>query len=407
MNNPIGQYLDFRRKLTDFWDHMAPEYDRSTRLNLERNQWVEERLQVLFPGQSNLKIADIGTGCGFMAISYALSSHDVTATDISTEMISHAKSIAEDNGVEIDFRNDDVMECNLTKGYYDLVVLRDVLSNIYDAEKALLNLISLLRPGGIILISDGNYFLYRHADDYRKRQLFYSMKTGENEYASMLNMSGEAFAELESLIADLPINEVRHPFWETQLLMDNGMNNARIRYEDREEFFHLTDSGPVRTPLRCTLSAQKPYGGGQPVLQNNDERPFYYRSRDYSVEEVSNQFKALAHRERIILLEMLEKRSYSVSELTKMVGCSENRTSYHLGILKDAGFVKSERRGREIYYSLVDDSAIGFLISLAHEFYIHRRSAVTPHPMPGGPAKSSNQQVHDFIEVIEVSSIRR
>ena len=45
-------------------------------------------------------------------------------------------------------------------------------------------------------------------------------------------------------------------------------------------------------------------------------------------------------------------RQLSVSEIVAQMGVTQPTVSHHLKILRDAGLVSAERRGKEIYYSL-------------------------------------------------------
>jgi len=62
--------------------------------------------------------------------------------------------------------------------------------------------------------------------------------------------------------------------------------------------------------------------------------------------------KALAHPSRLYIVDMLAEHEHSVGELTTLVGSDMSTVSKHLGVLKNAGVVKDEKRGASIYYSL-------------------------------------------------------
>jgi ArsR family transcriptional regulator len=62
--------------------------------------------------------------------------------------------------------------------------------------------------------------------------------------------------------------------------------------------------------------------------------------------------KALAHPTRLLIVDRLAGQEYCVNELTDMVGCDVSTMSKHLGVLKNAGIVKDEKRGACIYYTL-------------------------------------------------------
>ncbi|MBU2565934.1 autorepressor SdpR family transcription factor [Patescibacteria group bacterium] len=63
-------------------------------------------------------------------------------------------------------------------------------------------------------------------------------------------------------------------------------------------------------------------------------------------------FKALADPNRRKILELLKKRSMSVTDLLENFDFTQASLSHHLDILKRANLVVTERQGQFIYYSL-------------------------------------------------------
>ena len=71
------------------------------------------------------------------------------------------------------------------------------------------------------------------------------------------------------------------------------------------------------------------------------------------LEAAANMLKAIAHPMRIAILRYLDQhKRLTVSEIHKMLGIEQSTTSHHLGILKDKGVLKSEREGKNTYYSV-------------------------------------------------------
>ena len=62
--------------------------------------------------------------------------------------------------------------------------------------------------------------------------------------------------------------------------------------------------------------------------------------------------KALADETRQKIMGLCCCSQMSVSELVQATSVAQPTVSHHLKILKDAGLVSAERRGKEIYYSL-------------------------------------------------------
>lgn len=67
---------------------------------------------------------------------------------------------------------------------------------------------------------------------------------------------------------------------------------------------------------------------------------------------VEKIFKALADRNRLRILKMLEGRPLCVCEITAVLGIAQSSVSRHLGILRDAGLVDDRKEGQWMIYSL-------------------------------------------------------
>ncbi len=63
-------------------------------------------------------------------------------------------------------------------------------------------------------------------------------------------------------------------------------------------------------------------------------------------------FNALADGTRLKIIKLLSKREHSVDELVQLLGVAQSTTSHHLRVLKEAGLIRGEKRGRNIHYSL-------------------------------------------------------
>jgi ArsR family transcriptional regulator len=62
--------------------------------------------------------------------------------------------------------------------------------------------------------------------------------------------------------------------------------------------------------------------------------------------------KALADETRQKIMALCCCTEMSVSALVEATGVAQPTVSHHLKVLKDAGLVAAERRGKEIYYTL-------------------------------------------------------
>ncbi|WP_220186989.1 ArsR/SmtB family transcription factor [Pseudonocardia pini] len=74
--------------------------------------------------------------------------------------------------------------------------------------------------------------------------------------------------------------------------------------------------------------------------------------------------KALAHPDRIWILQLLGDGERSVAELRACTGQVASTLSSHLAVLRHADLVSVRREGPVVCYALVDSSALGVLASL-------------------------------------------
>jgi DNA-binding transcriptional ArsR family regulator len=72
------------------------------------------------------------------------------------------------------------------------------------------------------------------------------------------------------------------------------------------------------------------------------------------VVEIAQKFNGLADETRVKIVKLLAKSEFTVDELVEFLGMAQSTTSHHLRILKEANLIKGEKRGRNIYYSLVE-----------------------------------------------------
>lgn len=71
-----------------------------------------------------------------------------------------------------------------------------------------------------------------------------------------------------------------------------------------------------------------------------------------TIEDVSQILKLLGDKTRLTVIKLLEIRECCVCELVEVLKISQPAVSQHLRKLKDAGWIKENRKGQWIYYSL-------------------------------------------------------
>lgn len=79
-------------------------------------------------------------------------------------------------------------------------------------------------------------------------------------------------------------------------------------------------------------------------------------SEGYNEQDIYDAYKiffgTLVSEPRLKIINLLRKGSKNVSEIVKEIGMDQTSVSHNLSRLKHCGFVKSERKGKFIYYNL-------------------------------------------------------
>lgn len=84
------------------------------------------------------------------------------------------------------------------------------------------------------------------------------------------------------------------------------------------------------------------------------------------INSVSNLFSLLSHPIRIKILWLLKKKKHSnVHELQNELKISQSNVSQHLALLRTHKLVTEERKGKEVYYSLVASKKISKVLASA------------------------------------------
>ena len=70
--------------------------------------------------------------------------------------------------------------------------------------------------------------------------------------------------------------------------------------------------------------------------------------------------KAMAHPTRLFIVDRLAQGEKCVCELTDMIGADVSTVSKHLSILKNAGIIRDEKRGTQVFYTLEMPCVLNF-----------------------------------------------
>jgi ArsR family transcriptional regulator len=70
--------------------------------------------------------------------------------------------------------------------------------------------------------------------------------------------------------------------------------------------------------------------------------------------------KAMGHPTRLFIVDELSRGERCVADLTDMVGADVSTVSKHLAVLREAGLVRHEKRGSQVFYTLRTPCILNF-----------------------------------------------
>ncbi len=134
----------------NFWDKIARKYSKSDVKDKEGySKTLGETRKFL---KKEAVVLEIGCGTGTTALKLAGSVNDMTATDISSNMIAIAKEKAEEQNIQnVNFAQSTLFDEKLKKKSFDVILAFNLIHLLEDTESAMKRINELLRPGGLFV----------------------------------------------------------------------------------------------------------------------------------------------------------------------------------------------------------------------------------------------------------------
>ena len=178
-----GEVVELYRK--EYWNRIAHTYRKQYWSN--DIDYINKIVEVGMFGSSH-SVLDAGTGHGVIADAIAPIVKSINAVDISPIMISEA--MANNKYSNVFYSTGNLEKLEFPNDTFDRIVLRLVLHHLVDTyDNVLSELHRVLKPGGIILISEG---LPPNEDTRKRYKEIFSLKEsritfGDNQIESMMS----------------------------------------------------------------------------------------------------------------------------------------------------------------------------------------------------------------------------
>jgi ubiquinone/menaquinone biosynthesis C-methylase UbiE len=157
--NSMNTNYSIRDEIRDFWSERAATFDQSVGHEIfsegERKGWQRLIRKHLGAGQGR---AALDLACGTAVISHLMNDvgFKVTGLDWSDAMLAQARAKAKKRGTDIRFVAGDAENTMEPKDSYDVITNRHLVWTLVDPASAFKEWFSVLKPGGKVLILDGN-----------------------------------------------------------------------------------------------------------------------------------------------------------------------------------------------------------------------------------------------------------
>ncbi|BBK35326.1 hypothetical protein STAQ_04040 [Allostella sp. ATCC 35155] len=144
---------EVKEAIFDYWTRWAPHFDGSASHVRHPAAW-QAVIAAAVPGPPR-RCLDFGTGTGACALALAALGHLVVGLDGAPGMLAQCRRVAAERDLDIVLVRGDVEAVPFADATFDVVAARNLFWTLPDPDRAMREIVRLLRPGGIFLFSDG------------------------------------------------------------------------------------------------------------------------------------------------------------------------------------------------------------------------------------------------------------
>lgn len=214
----------------NYWTERSGGYSEVNKSELrteQRRVWsnmLQERISERFPNKHNreIRVLDIGTGPGFFAIILAEAGYMVTAVDYTESMLEKARYNAGSLLDKINFMRMNAEELEFEDDSFDVIVSRNLTWNLLNPEKAYRQWKRVLKPGGLMLVFDANW--YRYLYDDKAREGYLRDRENIKRYNVANETDGTDIPAMEAIAYQAPLSMKKRPEWDRVELSKLGMS---------------------------------------------------------------------------------------------------------------------------------------------------------------------------------------
>lgn len=217
------------QEIASYWGTRAEGYSEVNEKELagsQREAWLHV-LEEQFPEKKKeeMKILDIGTGPGFFPMILSEAGYTVTAVDYTEEMLEKAKENLgkyTKYGMErVTLQRMDAQNLEFVDETFDVVISRNLTWNLEKPEQAYQEWMRVLKPGGVLLNFDANWYGYLY--DEEKKEAYEADRKKVEEQQLDDHYLCTDIDRMENIARQVPLSAMERPAWDTKVLESLGV----------------------------------------------------------------------------------------------------------------------------------------------------------------------------------------
>lgn len=221
-----------KEEIKAYWTDRArgySEYNQQEMADARREMWKTKLVSLLreaFPDRETkeLEVLDVGTGPGFFAILLAEAGCQVTAVDMTEEMLKEARSNAGELEEKIEWGISDAQKLEFLDKTFDAVFSRNVTWNLPDPAQAYREWYRVLKPGGVMWNFDADW--YGHLYDEKKRSGYEEDRRRTEAENIEDYYAGTDTERMEAIARQVPLSRQKRPLWDLDAMEQAGFTDT-------------------------------------------------------------------------------------------------------------------------------------------------------------------------------------
>lgn len=269
------------QEIASYWGTRAEGYSEVNEKELagsQREAWLHV-LEEQFPEKKKeeMKILDIGTGPGFFPMILSEAGYTVAAVDYTEEMLEKAKENLgkyTKYGLErVTLQRMDAQNLEFADETFDVVISRNLTWNLEKPEQAYQEWMRVLKPGGVLLNFDANWYGYLY--DEEKKEAYEADRKKVEEQQLDDHYLCTDIDRMENIARQVPLFAMERPAWDTKVLESLGVCSIQTDSEIWKRVWSEEERlNYASTPMflvRAEKSAEQPFQLGDVTVRRGEK----------------------------------------------------------------------------------------------------------------------------------------